>query len=245
MSTAGRFDMKWVHQNLLKDKRGTVISESGQRPSLCFKGRKHMICVIGGHPVRIIKRPVDQYNSLREVSIQQPGPAETGKGHIAQTIYPIEDAVTQFRALGEKNGITQGASNLLTKALAWALAQGKGEAGIDEDEFNDEENASVSDETPETTTPEESGKETTVSKKTSKKAGKAKAAKKAKAPKAPKGPSRISRAVAYMKEEVKKEGGQRKLERGFRKELFERTAKKFDLSPATCSIQYNKQVLNG
>ena len=50
---------------------------------------------------------------------------------------------------------------------------------------------------------------------------------------------------SYLDKEIKKLGGQKNLERGARKELFERAAKKFDLAPATCSIQYNKQILNG
>lgn len=247
------FGMKWVHQNLHKDRHGNVITESGQRPSLCFRGRKWAICVVTGYPVRVLKRPVEDYDRFRDVKIPVSGPVEPGKGMVDALIYPIEDAVTQLRGIGAKNGITQGASKLLDKALAYALSTGK-EDDIDEDDYEDEENVTMEDPNPtetEATAASAAEGEKTVATKKGRKAkskpakaakGKAKASK---APKAPKGPSRISRAVAYMKDEVKKEGGQRKLERGFRKDLFERTAKKFDLSPATCSIQYNKQVLNG
>jgi hypothetical protein len=240
--------MRWVHQNIQKDKRtGETLSASGQRPSLCFRGRKWALCVVTGYPVRVLKRPVADFDRYREVRIPVSGPVETGKGMAEAKLYPVEQAVTQMRVIADKNGITKGAEKLLAKALEWALSRGK-TGDVDEDDFDDEENVTVENPNPtetETTNEGESPKEKTVAKQ--KKARKGKAAVKAKSngAKAPKGPSRISRAVAYMKEEVKKEGGQRKLERGFRKELFERAAKKFDLSPATCSIQYNKQVLNG
>jgi hypothetical protein len=248
------YEMRWVHQNLQKDKRtGLTLSESGQRPSLCFRGRKWALCIVTGYPVRILKRSVEDYDRYREVRIPVSGPVEPGKGMVDAKLYPVEDAVTQMRVIAAKNGITKGAEKLLAKALEWALSNGR-IGSVDEDEYDDEENVTMENPNPapegqtEATNEGESPKEKTVATKKARKGKAVKAAKKAKsngAAKAQKGPSRISRAVAYMKDEVKKEGGQRKLERGFRKELFERTAKKFDLSPATCSIQYNKQVLNG
>jgi hypothetical protein len=52
--------------------------------------------------------------------------------------------------------------------------------------------------------------------------------------------SKISKAVAFMKEEVKRAGGPSKLEYGYRKELFERTAKKFGLKASTCATQWGR-----
>lgn len=54
--------------------------------------------------------------------------------------------------------------------------------------------------------------------------------------------STIGKALAFMRKEVKSEGGQAKLEHGFLKPLFERTAKKFKLSPTTCATQYGRHV---
>lgn len=82
--------------------------------------------------------------------------------------------------------------------------------------------------------------ETKVSKTKTKRAKKP--AKVKTAAKGPRGPSKISQAVEYMKGEVKKAGGTSKLEQGFRKELLERTAKKFGLKASTCATQYQAKV---
>ena len=102
----------------------------------------------------------------------------------------------------------------------------------------------------------ETEEKTVATKKVKKaKAPKAKAAKVAKAPKAakakkakgtgakrvyndPSPESKIGKAVAYMRAEVKKGGGQGELERGYRKALLERTVKKFSVAPATAASCY-------
>lgn len=244
MNTKLQFKVLWVYQ-LVKAGHATVKLEAGQKPSLCFRGRKHMYCVSAGHPVRVIKRKVSDFDSLREVQY-------TAVGNVQQT-YPVPRAIEQFEDIASRNGITAGAKAVLERAKNSALA-----AAFDEEALQDEEDVQMTETPPdavpetETETKDESQpKETTVKKlikknaKTKKapKAAKVKKVVKAKAPKVPKGPSRISRAVEYMKDEVKKAGGQSKLERGWRKELFVRAGKKFDLNPTTCSIQYNKQVL--
>lgn len=226
--------MKWIYQEV-KDRNGTAL-EAGQKPALCFRARKYMLCIAAGYPVRVLKRAVKDFDKARTVM----------RGKVE---HPIPLAVDQFDRIAAKNGITEGARKLLERART-------NTNGIDEDQFTDEEGVSTvtTNETPEGASDkpaadtESTTEETTEMK--AKKTPKAKKApraskKAAKVPKAPKGPSRISRAVEYMREEVKKEGGQKNLERGWRKELFERAAKKFDLSPTTCSIQYGKQVLNG
>jgi hypothetical protein len=98
------------------------------------------------------------------------------------------------------------------------------------------------------------GKKTmsTKGKKTAAKGGKKTAAKKT----APKGKktvskkngngarsdSKMSQAVAFMKAERAKLEDPKAPPRGFRKELIERTAKKFGLAVATCSTQYGAKV---
>jgi hypothetical protein len=58
------------------------------------------------------------------------------------------------------------------------------------------------------------------------------------------GESKITRAVEFMRDELKKAGGEKEIEQGWRKELFERAAKKFDLAPVTCAHQWHRQVIN-
>ncbi len=239
MST--KFKVLWVYQQIVNQGHGRTI-EGGQMPSLCFKGRTNMYCVSAGHPVRVIKRPAADFDKLREV-MHKAGP------------YPVARAVETFKGVAKRCGITLGAQAIIDRA----------EAGTDiaeelEESLTNEEETAVTNETPpdavpgtETETdPSTKQKETTVKKliKKGAKAPKAAKTKKAKAPKAAKtkapkvdkGPSRISRAVEYMKAEVKKAGGHAKTDRAFRADLYERAAKKFDLKKVTCGIQYGRQV---
>lgn len=218
----------------------------GQLPCLCLKGRKYMLCVTaggGGRPVRLIKRPVEEFARCRIV--QKAGQP-----------YPAPDSITRLTEIGERNGITAAAAKVLLAA--------REKAHVSEDEYHDEEELeSMTNETPATAGSDETTnsptEETTVSKTTktrktapatkkaapkkaaAKKTGKVKAASKKTA--APRAPSKISKAVEWMSAEVKKAGGHDKLERGFRKELLEKAAAKFELAVSTCSIQYNKQVV--
>jgi hypothetical protein len=237
MTTTEQFKVLRVYQQI-KGKDGLTL-EGGQQVALCFKGRKHMVCISAGHPIRVLKRDVRDFDKLREV-------LHEGKA------YPVARAVETYTEMATRTGITAGAQKILDRAAGAVAAQ------LDEDEFDNEEELTMSrNENPapvpasdgeaaatdESTNTEENA---TVSakKKSAKKAAKPKAAaKKAAGPKKDKGPSRISQAVEFMKAEVKKEGGQKNLERGWRKELFERTAKKFGLKASTCGIQYNRNVL--
>lgn len=239
MNSPAQFRMLWVYQ-MVRVPLGSGLStkmEAGQVPSLCFKGRKHMFCISAGHPVRVLKRDARDFDKLRVV--------RQGDGD-----YSITRAVESFRDIAKRHGITAGAKAILERAENAQL-------GVEdlEDSLTNEEDMQM--ETPPdaaagTTAETEETKPTTAKKKAKAKketatmATKKKSAapKKAKTTKAPKGPSRISKAVEYMKEQVKKEGGQKALERGWRKELFQRTAEKFDLKASTCGIQYNRQVLN-
>lgn len=238
--TTPKFEVRWVYQPVTR--HGQHI-DAGQKPALCFRGRKHALCIAAGYPVRVLKRPVAEYLKYRLVMNTPPfnGPVVKGAEPPGQTPYPVLEAVATLQLLARTHGITAGAAQLLERAATETNS-------IDEDQFNDEEEIAMANETnaAEVTnaTPETPAKEKTVSKrKTSNKAPR-KAKTSTGKGKTQKGPSRISQAVEYMRAEVKKAGGQKNLERGWRKELFERAAKKFNLAPVTCSIQYNKQVLN-
>jgi hypothetical protein len=50
---APRFAVRWVYQSV--QARG-VSMEAGQKPSLCYRGTKHTLCVAAGHPVRVLTR---------------------------------------------------------------------------------------------------------------------------------------------------------------------------------------------
>lgn len=158
---ATTFSVRWVYQ--VVSRRGLPM-ESGQKPALCFRGRKHALCVAAGHPVRVLKRPVEAYDKYRLVMNDL-------------TPYPVEQAVAKFREIGERNGITVGARKLLDKAAA-------NQHAIDEDEFNDEEEmTTMENNTPvsPTTAPATPAKETKMKTKSKSKAAKATTRKPAKA----------------------------------------------------------------
>jgi hypothetical protein len=215
-----------------------------------------MLCVSVGHPVRILKRPVRDFDLCRTVL------------HNGQE-YAVKDAVEKLREIAARNGITVGASKLLDRAL-------EGATTIDEEQFNDEED-SMTNETekpvdadvevgdnsvpPSSDTKDQPTNGDTTVTKTAKKAPRKAAAKKTPAAKAPKAakaakvkaskeqkvrpPSAISKAVAYMREQIEKKGGAKELERGYLKELFAKTAEKYGLKASTCGIQYGRQIKNG
>jgi hypothetical protein len=179
-----KFKVLWVYQSI---KHNGVKHEAGQIPSLCFCGRKKMVCVSAGHPVRVIVRDAKDFRLLREVD----------RGSAP---YQVAEAAVKFQQMGLRNGITAGAARILERALAPDPG-----AELDEGQFENEEEIAV-----ETTkkdvkestdaavagaAAEGSGtkQEKTVAKKTKKaKAPKAekkvKAAKPAKAPKVAKAP---------------------------------------------------------
>ena len=176
--TISKFSVRWVYQK----------KESGQKPSLCFRGHKHALCVGAGYPVRVFKRPVaefDRYRLVQEIP-EFNGSVPKGAQPPGQHPYPIAKAVAQLQALAAKNGVTAGAARLLERA---ALQQN----GIDEDDYHDEEETTMANEdpTPVGTTTPTSTKETPV--KSTKKTAKAKVSKtakktaKAKAPRTTKG----------------------------------------------------------
>lgn len=248
--------VKWVYRSVTGP-QGQPL-EAGQKPALCFRGRKYMLAVATEYPIRVLKRPVRDFDALR--------PVTRANG----TQYTVEDAVAVLRSKIASHGITRGALTLLDRAAT----QG---AEVDDESFNDEEQLMIETETvkvdeggvpvpadttqaPVAPTEEVKAKRKRVAKtkaaeadtapapKAAKK--KATAVKKTAKEAKPKGegraPSKISQMVEWMCGEIKKQGGVDKLERGWLKNtLFPKAAEKFGLSVITASIQYGKQIRNG
>lgn len=112
--------VKWVWQEV---KHKGIPIEAGQKPALCFRRLKYMLAVCAGYPVRVLKRPVKDFDKCRDAMYE-------GK------VYSVARAVEQLERIGDKNGITEKARKLLQRAK-------EGLNDIDEDEFQDEEGVSV------------------------------------------------------------------------------------------------------
>lgn len=111
-----KFAVKWIHQDLDRETGG----HSGQKPMLCFKGKKQMLCVAAAHPVRVLKLPLSDFTECRDV-------------YYAKEAYPVTKAAEKLAEIGSKNGITNGAARLIEHALSNNACE------IDEDDFEDEE----------------------------------------------------------------------------------------------------------
>lgn len=115
--------VKWVYQSVRMPNGGRV--EAGQKPALCFKGHKHMLCVSAGFPVRALKRPVADYDKMRDV-------VHDGAN------YTVERAVKKLKEIARRNGVTKAAKRLLERAL---LAKALTEA--EEQQLEDEEDSFI------------------------------------------------------------------------------------------------------
>lgn len=117
----------WIYQEV---KAHGVLIEAGQKPSLCLRGRKHMLCVVAGHPVRVLKRSVKEFDKARRVRYKDQE-------------YPVQRALDTLIDMGTRNGITAKASTLLDRVRA--------STEVNEEEFTDEEEVTtiVSPEPPE------------------------------------------------------------------------------------------------
>lgn len=244
------FSVRWVYQQVRVKKHGNLMMDAGQKPCLCFRGRKHALCIAAGYPVRILKRPVEQFDKYRLV-MQTPAladgkPVPIGEPIPGQVEYGVEQAVSVMQGLAKKNGITVGAQKLLDRA---ALQQN----GINEDDYEDEEEtmsenpAPVGDDGADVSTtndaPAKPAEESTVSKKTSKKSGgkKAKATKAAKAKGAARKPA--AKGPTPFRAGSAKEGAfiafkgyasqYDKLAKGDKGEWIDKQAKKLGVTPGT------------
>jgi len=174
--------VKWVFQAVSVHGRPV---EAGQKPCLCFKGRKYMLAIGAAYPLRVFKRPVTDFTRLRDVR------------RADGSVHAVSDAARTLRGMVKAHGITQGAERLL--AYAEEVTAGAQAPVVDDESFNDEENLVMSarNETPaqetvpggqaetdaNNTAAEGGEKETTVTKK--KPAAKAKTTTKKPAAKAP------------------------------------------------------------
>lgn len=111
--------VKWVYQQVTHH---GVPMEAGQKPSLCFQGRKWALCVIAAHPVRVVKRKADDFDKYRAVFSGTPARP-----------YAVKDAAQRLIEIGLRCGITNAAQKLLDRALSGDVAL------TDEEEFQDEE----------------------------------------------------------------------------------------------------------
>lgn len=107
----------WIYQEV---KHHGIPIEAGQKPALCLRGRKHALCLIASYPVRVLKRPVKEFDRARRVI------------HRGEE-YSILRALDQFSEIGSRNGMTERARRLLAKI--------RERAEVDEGEFEDEEEA--------------------------------------------------------------------------------------------------------
>lgn len=114
----------WVYQSVRLPDGGKI--EAGQKPSVCIAGRTRMLAVAAGHPVRVLVRPIADFDALRPVFH---GKAEHG----------VLEAVRTMRGIGRRCGITKAAKTLLGRIEDDATAE-KATAEIeDEEEFENEE----------------------------------------------------------------------------------------------------------
>ena len=115
--------VKWVYQANATHIGSHV--QAGQKPSLCVKLKKQMLCVAAGYPVRVVVRPVEDFDAYR--TVMQDG-----------LPYSVPAAVERLERLGQTNGITVGASRLLEAVKQW-MTDPDSLGRIDECEFNNEE----------------------------------------------------------------------------------------------------------
>jgi hypothetical protein len=118
------FRVLWVYQTT---QHGAMKKyEAGQKPSLCFKGRKHMLCVAAGHPVRVLVREAKDFDRLRVV-MRDKAP------------YAPLDAAKKFDEIGRRCGITVAARKILDR-VKHDLS---GTDDLDEDQFTNEEDTAM------------------------------------------------------------------------------------------------------
>lgn len=115
--------IKWVYQANATHTGNHV--QAGQKPSLCVRLKKHMLCVAAGYPVRVVVRPAADFDAYRTV-VQDGMP------------YSVPAAVDRLERIGHTNGITVGASRLLEAVKQW-MTDPDSLGRIDESEFNNEE----------------------------------------------------------------------------------------------------------
>lgn len=234
--------VKWIYQSV-KDRAGIPV-EAGQKPTLCFRGHKHMLCVAAGHPVRVLKRKASDFDTYRDVMKANKQPIS-----VAEAVEQLEGLIEGGK-YGTKiaHGVTIGARKLLDRAKAAITGEGTADE-INEDEFNNEEEMEMRNESPapvaDGTSPESVTGDAAVAPKVKKK-GKGK--ENVMAAKAKKSSAKKSNGAAKVKTTPFREGSKKlgaflefksfakdyaKLERGGKGEWAEKQAKKHGVEVTT------------
>lgn len=246
-------------------KDGTVASE-GSKPAICFRGRKHALCVILDYPIRVIRRSAAEHDKYRPV----PVPA----AHPEMTTYPLALAVEHLESRVSRYGITVGAQKLLV--LAKRVAEGKviTDTDLEENAFEDEEmmpskyppGSSISGwvATPESLLDpnEKSAAAPAAQRRRNRRAGPVTTLVEGGTPvsgeASPAGigvasavkktrqrgtDSPMKKAVDYMRTEVEAIGGLQEVTKDWRNQLFKRAAEMFGISPNTCGVQWGRTLL--
>jgi hypothetical protein len=162
--------------------------ESSEKPALCVRGRKYAHCVVIDFPVRVLRRPAKDFDTLR-VTVHNGGE------------YPVARMIKHLREAGKRNGITIGAARLLDVAASDVKE-------FDEETITEEDEAM---ETPEgtttaaDTTASPTEEKTTVSTKKKGGAKKKAASKKTATLKAPKAAKKTSAKKTASKAPAKKQ----------------------------------------
>jgi hypothetical protein len=115
--------VRWVYQRL-------PDGSGAQRPAICFSGKKFMLCVASGPPVRVLKRPLAEAERYRPVH-------KTNDGTVGDEFLASEVA-GELLSTGGRTGITDDAERLL-RAVVQRPAPDWGR--FDESQFNDEESS--------------------------------------------------------------------------------------------------------
>lgn len=98
--------------------------DGAQKPSLCLEGRRWMFCIAAGHPVRVLRRKLEEGRRYRSVVVP-PGNEPYSPMTAAQRLHDI----------GSRNGITETA----TRLLRLVLEAEDSSAFVDEEAIEDEE----------------------------------------------------------------------------------------------------------
>lgn len=109
--------------------------ESGEKPALCLRGRKYTHCVVIDYPVRVLKKPLRDFDTCRDTML---------KG----SPYPVKLMISHLREIAKRNGITVGATKVLETALSQnQLDEEATEEMVMEGEVSTEAKASNTEET--------------------------------------------------------------------------------------------------
>lgn len=109
--------------------------ESSEKPALCLRGRKHTHCVVIDYPVRVLKKPLRDFDTCRDTMLNG-------------SIYPVKLMISRLREIAKRNGITVGATRVLETALSQNQLDEEATEEIEmEGEINNEAKASNAEET--------------------------------------------------------------------------------------------------